>query len=227
MNGTAPTTAGTDAYYSSRFTDDPRRRAVWGHITKYLQRWVPAGAHVLDLAAGYADFANQVQANQVTAIDLSPELPLRVAAHVHAVVGDATDLSQFPSERFDLVFASNFLEHLDFGGVEQVLDEVRRVLRPAGTVILVQPNFRLAPGKYFDDYTHRTVFTDRSLVDRVVASGFAVIHAEARFIPLTMKSRLAFGHKLVPLYLRIPAKLRPLAGQMLVVAQRSGTAEVQ
>ena len=83
----------------------------------------------------------------------------------------------------------------------------------------MQPNFRLRPREYFDDYTHRTIFTDRSLGDFLTASGFAVEHVERRFLPLTMKSRLSFGHALVPLYLRLP--YRPLAGQMLVVAGRA------
>ncbi len=38
-----------------------------------------------------------------------------------------------------------------------------------------RPSFRpglcLAPGRYFDDDTHRTIFTDVSLVDWLEASG--------------------------------------------------------
>ena len=92
------------------------------------------------------------------------------------------------------------------------------MLSPGGNLILVQPNFRLAPRRYFDDYTHRTIWTDTSLGDLVAAHGFDVVRSEPRFLPLTMKSRLSFGHRLVPLYLRLP--YRPLAGQMLVVARR-------
>ena len=99
-----------------------------------------------------------------------------------------------------------------------VFAEVRRVLRSGGRLILIQPNYRLRPQQYFDDYTHVAVFTDRSLPDMLEANGFAREHVDARFLPLTLKSRLAFGHRLVPLYLRLP--WRPLAGQMLVVATR-------
>jgi hypothetical protein len=98
------------------------------------------------------------------------------------------------------------------------LGGVRRVLRSGGRLILVQPNFRLRPHEYFDDYTHIAVFTDRSLPDMLAANGFAREHVEARFLPLTLKSRLSFGHRLVPLYLRLP--WRPMAGQMLVIATR-------
>ena len=91
-----------------------------------------------------------------------------------------------------------------------------RVLRPGGRVLLLQPNFRLAPRRYFDDYTHRTIFTDQSLRDYLTSRSFSVDRCEPRFLPLTMKSRLSGGHRLVPLYLRLP--LRPLAGQMLLGA---------
>lgn len=208
------------AYFATRLAPDPVRAAVWKHVTAYLQRWIPPSAAVLDLAAGYADFSANVTARRRVALDANPALPQLVPAGVEAEVGDATDLSRFDDATFDAVFASNFLEHLDHAGVDRCLAEVRRVLRPGGRVVLVQPNFRLQPGAYFDDYTHRTIWTDHSLGDLLVARGFELVHVEARFLPLTLKSRLSFGHRLVPWYLRLPSALRPMAGQMLHVAQR-------
>jgi SAM-dependent methyltransferase len=206
-------------YYATRFTSDPRRRAVWRHVSSYLQRWINPSADVLELGAGYCDFSNTISARSRTAVDIEPRFVESADAGVVTVVGSCTDLSHFADASFDVVFASNLLEHLDREAVATTLSEVRRVLRHAGRLIVVQPNFRLRPREYFDDYTHVAVFTDRSLPDLLDASGFTTEHLEARFLPLTLKSRLAFGHKLVPLYLRLP--WRPLAGQMLVVAARS------
>ncbi len=208
----------SSSYFATRLAPDATRAAVWKHVTAYLQQFVPADAAVLDLAAGYADFSANVTARRKVAFDLNPALPQLVPSGVEAVVGDATDLSVFADATFDAVFASNFLEHLDHDAVDRCLAEVRRVLRPGGRLLLVQPNFRLAPGAYFDDYTHRTIFTDRSLADLLVARGFSLVRVEPRFLPLSLKSRLKSGHRLVPLYLRLP--YRPLAGQMLHVAER-------
>ncbi len=152
------------------------------------------------------------------AVDLHPDLARMVPPGVEAVIGDVTDLGRFADASFGAAFASNLLEHLEWPAIDRLLAEVRRVLEPGGHLILVQPNFRLAPRQYFDDFTHRTIFTDRSLPDLLEASGFTIDRVEPRFLPLTMKSRLAFGHRLVPLYLRLP--YRPFAGQMLVVAHR-------
>lgn len=207
-----------DSYFATRLGADTARAAVWGHIARYLQRWVPPDGAVLDLAAGWADFAGAVTARRRVALDRRTDLAAVVPAGVEAVVGDVTDLGVFPDATFDAVMASNLLEHLDHPEVDRCLAEVHRVLRPGGHLLLIQPNFRLAPRTYFDDYTHRTIFTDRSLADRVTARGFDVVRVEARFLPLTLKSRLRSGHRLVPWYLRSP--WRPLAGQMLVVARR-------
>lgn len=209
----------SSAYFATRFTPDPARAKVWAAVCAYLQRWVPCDGAVLDLGAGYGDFSANIRARRRVAFDANPDLKRMVQPPIEAEVGDVQDLSRFGDETFDAVFASNLLEHLTWEQLDRVVHEVRRVLRPAGRVILVQPNFRLRPREYFDDYTHRTIFTDRSLPDFLNASGFATCRVEPRFLPLTMKSRLSFGHALVPLYLRLP--FRPLAGQMLVVAERS------
>jgi len=205
-------------YYATRYTPDPRRRAVWRHIAMYLQRWISPTADVLELGAGYCDFSNSISAGSRTAIDVEPGFAEFASAGVVTSIGPCTDLSRFTDASFDVVFASNLFEHLERGELLATLGEIRRVLRGGGRLILVQPNFRLRPHQYFDDYTHVAVFTDRSLPDMLDANGFAREHVEARFLPLTMKSRLSFGHRLVPLYLRLP--WRPLAGQMLVVARR-------
>jgi SAM-dependent methyltransferase len=205
-------------YHATRFTPDPRRRAVWQHVSRYLQQWISPSADVLELGAGYCDFSNTITARSRTAVDVEPTVTAAADAGVVAIVGSCADLSRFGDATFDVVFASNLLEHLERDALHATLRDVRRVLRPGGRLMLVQPNFRLRPREYFDDYTHVAVFTDRSLPDLLAANGFAVEHVEARFLPLTMKSRLAFGHRLVPLYLRLP--WRPLAGQMLVIATR-------
>lgn len=206
-------------YFATRFVPDARRQGVWQHVARYLQRWMSADGALLDLGAGYADLANAAQCVRRVAFDLRPDLSNYTAVGVEAEVGDVTDLRRFADASFDAVFASNLLEHLDWPQLERCVDEVVRVLKPGGHFIAVQPNFRLNPGRYFDDFTHRTIFTDQSLPDFLASRGLKATHREARFLPLTMKSRLSFGHRLVPLYLRLP--FRPFAGQMLVVASHT------
>ena len=67
----------------------------------------------MDLGAGWCDFANNITARRVVAMDLDPTVRRAAAGHVQAEVGDCTDLSRFDSGSFDVVFASNLLEHLE------------------------------------------------------------------------------------------------------------------
>jgi SAM-dependent methyltransferase len=207
-----------NAYYETRFVPDENRAEVWRHVAAYLAPWVDPDGALLDLAAGYADVTKASVAARRVVVDTNPGLPDLVGGDIEAIVGDATDLSRFGDGEFSTVIASNFVEHLDHAQIDVLLDGIHRVLRPRGRLILIQPNFRLAPRRYFDDYTHRTIWTDTSLGDLLISRGFRIERREARFLPLSMKSRLSFGHRLVPLYLRLP--YRPLAGQMLVVAAR-------
>ncbi len=217
---TSATTEGVyrPGYFETRLAEDPNRRVVWGHICDYLSRWIGPDADVLELGAGWCDFANAVTAASVTAMDIDATVVRAAKPSVTAVVGDCTDLSRFADASFDAVMASNLLEHLERADAERMLAEARRVLRPGGRLLLIQPNFRLNPNEYFDDYTHVAIYTDRSLRDLLTAHGWHVEHVAARFLPLSMKSRGAGLTFLVPWYLRSPVK--PLAGQMLLVAGR-------
>lgn len=205
-----------DGYFQTRLEHLPQRAAVWRHICDHLRAWIGPADDVLELGAGWCDFANNVRAGRVVAMDIDATVARSVAPHVEAVVGDCTDLSAFADSSFDVVFASNLLEHLQRDQTTALLAEARRVLRPTGRLILVQPNFRLNPGGYFDDYTHVAIYTDRSLADFLRAHGWDIELMQARFLPLTMKSRGSRLTFLVPWYLRSPVK--PFAGQLLCVA---------
>lgn len=205
-------------YFSTRFTHNEQRGKVWQHICEYLRTWIPVDTDVLELGAGWCDFANAVTARSVTAMDIDDVVRTAAKPGVTPVVGDCTDLSRFPDGSFDRVVASNLLEHLERPMADLLLSEAMRVLRPGGRLVLIQPNFRLNPNEYFDDYTHVAIYTDRSLRDFLNASGWQVRHVAPRFLPLSMKSRGSGLTFLVPWYLRSPIK--PLAGQMLVVADR-------
>ena len=128
---------------------------------------------VLELGAGWCDFANNIGARRVVAMDLDETVRRAAAPQVQAELGDCTDLSRFADGEFDVVFASNLLEHLERPAASALLAESARVLGPGGRLILLQPNFRLNPGAYFDDYTHVAIYTDRSLPDYLVSRGVA------------------------------------------------------
>lgn len=205
------------SYHETRLRYDPRRDVVWQALCRYyFQALVRPDACVLDLGAGHGHFINHIRCARRIAIDRWEDMPRHLAPGVTAHVGDVTDLGVVPDRSVDFALASNLLEHLTPGDGVRVLAELRRTLAPGGSIALLQPNYRYAYREYFDDYTHQTVYTDRSLVDFLEANGFRVVECRPRFLPLTVTSRLPVSPALVRLYLWLPWK--PLGKQMLVRA---------
>jgi SAM-dependent methyltransferase len=132
-------------------------------------------------------------------------------------IGRADDLDFLADHCVDFAFASNLFEHLSQSDFAATLSQLRRVLRPGGTLNILQPNYRRAYKEYFDDYTHISVYSDISLSDFLSAHGFRVITCHPGFLPLTIKSRLPVSRNLIRLYLNLPWK--PLGKQMLLQAR--------
>jgi demethylmenaquinone methyltransferase/2-methoxy-6-polyprenyl-1,4-benzoquinol methylase len=98
---------------------------------------------VLDVATGTGDqaLAFARRGYQVTAFDLTDAMLARAARKrdadkVHFELGDATRM-RFPSQSFDVVTVSFALHDMLPSIREQVLREMRRVVKPGGTVLIV------------------------------------------------------------------------------------------
>ncbi len=207
-----------EKYFSSRFVPDANREVLWKALCDfYFNHMVGADAHVLELGAGYGHFINNIAASRRTAVDLWPGLVQCAQPGVNAHIGKASDLDFLDDASVDFAFASNLFEHLTQDDFAATLAQLRRVLRPGGTLNILQPNYRRAYKEYFDDYTHISVYSDISLTDFLSAHGFRVITCHPGFLPLTIKSRLPVSRNLIRLYLTLPWK--PLGKQMLVCAE--------
>ncbi len=206
----------TTAYHDIRFQYDPKRRQVWRAIARYLQHWVYRAEPLLELGAGYGEFSHEIHAANKWALDMNPALQQYWDPSVEAIFQSAMDPWPIPAN-LGTIFASNFFEHFTLEQGAEILTQARQKLRLGGRLICVQPNFRLEPHRYFDDYTHRQPYTDIGFCDFLRANGWSIIHCEPRFLPFTMKSHMPSAEWMVSFYLALP--YRPLAGQFLVVAE--------
>lgn len=197
----------------------PERATVWREIARYIERDAPDCDLAVELGAGYCDFINQFRARRKLAFDLNPQMARFAAPSVEMRVTDATALAGVEPGSADLVFASNFLEHLTAPQLDTLLPRVRECLSARGRLILLQPNYARCAERYFEDPTHVTIFSDESLAATLTQHGLGVLKLVPGLLPFSMKTRLPKSGILTRLYLSSPWK--PLAAQMYAVARRA------
>jgi SAM-dependent methyltransferase len=207
------------SYATTRYRPERGRTWVWKAICEYLQRYVPPTGTLLDLGAGYCDFANQILAARRWALDSDPGHRADCAEGVEFLAAEVTTIP-LPDGSIDVAFASNLLEHLAPPDLERMLREVARVVVPGGRLILLQPNWYYCYRRYWDDYTHVKAWSHESLPDWLTSRGWSVERVDSRFLPFSFRNRLPASYRLTRWYLALP--WRPFAAQMLVVARRGG-----
>ncbi|MBN2055001.1 class I SAM-dependent methyltransferase [bacterium] len=209
-----------DGYYATRLSYEPSRDKIWREVVRYLRRYVPRDAAVLELGAGYCGFINEIDCAEKHALDIRPVIEQYAADSVVTHVLSCVELETLPHKRMDVIFTSFLFEHLDFEELDRTAAGMKAVLKPGGRLIVLQPNFRYAFREYFDDYTHKRIFTHVSLADYLTAHGFIVKVVIPRFLPYSFKSRLPKSALLARIYLRLP--YRPMGKNMLIVADYPG-----
>jgi Methyltransferase domain len=210
--------------YDSRFDEREVsvRDAVWREIVSYLQRYVDPDAPVLDIACDRGHFIRWVAASERWASDIR-DVESQLPADVRFIKGSGLHLAgMLPTGYFGTVFMSNYLEHLE--GPEAVVEQlriVRALLRPAGRVIVLQPNIRLVGPRYWDFIDHRMAITDRSLLEAAELAGLRAERLVTRFLPYSTKGRLPTHPWVVRAYLRVKPAWLLFGRQSLFVGVRA------
>lgn len=72
---------------------------------------------------------------------------------------------KFPFEDnfFDIVFTKSVIEHLYLEGIENFMLEIKRILKPDGFFIILTPSWEYNVKTFYNEFTHVTPFTKRSL----------------------------------------------------------------
>jgi SAM-dependent methyltransferase len=206
--------------YRNRFGHEGEPRTdLWQVLcSDFFQRWIPRDSTVLDVAAGHCEFINNIDAGTKLAIDLNPDVLELAAPGVEARVTRSDDMQGIEDSSVDRVFISNFFEHIPREVIVSTLVEVKRVLKPGGKIMVLQPNVRYCAKDYWMFFDHITPVDDRALVEVLTATGYDVDLCIPRFLPYTTKSRLPSTAALVRAYLKVPLAWRVLGAQAFVVA---------
>jgi SAM-dependent methyltransferase len=212
------------AIYERRF--EPARVAyrqrLWATLVDgFFQSMIAADAVVLDLGCGYGEFINHVRSGPRYAMDLNPAAAQHIDPQVTFYAQDCTQPWPLPTGSLDVVFSSNFFEHLpDKLALKLTLVESARCLKPGGLLIALGPNIKFVQGAYWDFWDHFLCLTELSLAEALETNGFSARRVIPRFLPYTTINQPQYPMALVRLYLKLPFAWRFFGRQFLIVAAR-------
>lgn len=213
------------ALYRHRFQEADREKKlqIWKAICKgYLQRKIGRDQIILDLASGYGEFSQNIEAKKKIAVDLNPDARKMLPETVEFHNVSATEFAASVGEgTVDVVFTSNFLEHLfTKQDLDKVFDQVMKVLKPGGRFVILGPNIRYLASEYWDFYDHYLPLSHLSVEEGLVQAGFEVTEIIPRFLPYSTRSALPQASFLIEAYLRMPLAWKVLGKQFLVTGRK-------
>lgn len=209
--------------YDARFDEREvsAKDAVWRQIVHYLQRYILDDAPLLDVACDRGHFVRWARASERWATDIR-DVRAYLPDDVTFVQASGLDLvGLVPESHFGTIFMSNYLEHLESS--DAVIDQLRvarRLVRPGGRVVVLQPNIRLVGPRYWDFIDHRVALTERSLLEAAEVAGLRTVDLITRFLPYSTKGRLPSDPRLVRAYLSFRPAWWLLGRQTLYVGER-------
>ena len=182
---------------------------------------VAAPGRVLDFGAGIGNSVPYVRKHlpgaELTCLDLSQRslevAEKRFGAQAHYVRFDGANIP-FPNDHFDIAYAMCVFHHIDHTDHAALLQELRRVVRPGGSLFIFEHNplnpltVRVVNNCPFDENAH--LIRGPEMKRRLLAAGFASASTRNRiFVPHVLRALRPFERALVWL---------PLGGQYSVHA---------
>jgi SAM-dependent methyltransferase len=209
--------------YEKRFSGhELYRKKVWQKlISNFFSKWIKINDQVLDLGCGYGEFINQIKCGGRHAMDLNPKTKCLLNSNIIFHQQDCTESWKIDHESLDLVFTSNFFEHLpNKRSLDQTIKQIKKALKSNGLLIAMGPNISVLKGKYWDFWDHHVALSDASLVELLEIHDFQIDRAIPKFLPYNMvrvKERPLF---LLQIYLKIPIFWKIFGKQFLIIARK-------
>ena len=209
--------------YEKRFSGHENyRNRVWKIlINDFFSRWIKSTDHILDLGCGYGEFINHTNCEVRHAMDLNLKTKLLLDKEIIFHQQDCSESWEIDQNSLDLVFTSNFFEHLpNKESLDRTMGEITKALKPGGRLIAMGPNISVLKGRYWDFWDHHVALSDQSLCELLQIYDFTIEQSYSKFLPYNMvrvKERPLF---MVSLFLRFPSLWTIFGKQFLIIAKK-------
>ena len=209
--------------YENRFSGlENYRNNVWKTlITDYFSRWIKHDSFVLDLGCGYGEFINNISRCKTFAMDLNPNCKKYLKKETTFFMQNCSKEWSMDSNFLDLIFTSNFFEHLSSKkSLEDTINEAYRCLKPGGKLIALGPNISVLKGHYWDFWDHHIPISDQSIKELMEIKNFEIEVLIPRFLPYNMVRIKKRPLWMVSTYLKFPLAWRIFGKQFLIVGKK-------
>ena len=125
-----------------------KRKAIRDKV-KLINSYQPLKGKILDIGAGTGDFLLGCKNQNWDILGIEPNDKAKgIALGKGIKFGDT--IEKLESNSFDVITMWHVLEHVS--DVEHQIAELKRLLKPSGTIIIAVPNFKSYDAKYYKEF---------------------------------------------------------------------------
>ena len=125
-----------------------KRKAIRDKV-KLINSYQPLKGKILDIGAGTGDFLLECKNQNWDILGIEPNDKAKgIALGKGVKFGDT--IEKLESNSFDVITMWHVLEHVP--DVEHQVAELKRLLKPSGTIIIAVPNFKSYDAKYYKEF---------------------------------------------------------------------------
>ena len=125
-----------------------KRKAIRDKV-KLINSYQPVKGRILDIGAGTGDFLLECKNQNWDILGIEPNDKAKGIALVKGIkFGDT--IEKLESNSFDVITMWHVLEHVP--DVEHQVAELKRLLKPSGTIIIAVPNFKSYDANHYKEF---------------------------------------------------------------------------
>ena len=125
-----------------------KRKAIRDKVS-LINSYQPLKGRILDIGAGTGDFLLEAKNQNWDILGIEPNDKAKgIALGKGIKFGDT--IEKLESNSFDVITMWHVLEHVP--DVEHQVAELKRLLKPSGTIIIAVPNFKSYDAKYYKEF---------------------------------------------------------------------------